>query len=151
MNEGTGSCDWLHSLKSGSKLTWTLNQLKLLAATEAEAEKRDGGFERRKKKQKPHPSTSHFLPGVSSPFIPLPPSYRPPPPNAFVYAAILRLPPGSDIWRSPRSYCHPLTQLSLGITDTLAQHGGEAVDSPVGDKNKAPGLVKVSERAKGDI
>lgn len=34
MNEGTGSCDWLHSLKSGSKLTSTLNQLKLLAATE---------------------------------------------------------------------------------------------------------------------
>ena len=26
--------------------------------------------------------------------------------------------PGSDIWCSPLYYCHPLTQLSVGITDT---------------------------------
>ena len=36
----------------------------------------------------------------------------------FVYPAILRAAPGWDIWRSPLCYCHPLTQLSVGITDT---------------------------------
>lgn len=34
---------------------------------------------------------------------------------------------------------------------TVAGSRRQAADSPVGDKNKAPGLVKVSERAKGDI
>lgn len=102
-------------------------------------------LERKQKEQKPPVHVTLPSRRLSS-FHPLAPLL------AFVHAAVLRLPSGSDIWRSPRSYCHPLTQLSQGITDTLAQHGGEAqADSALGDKNKAPARVKLPERAKGDV
>ena len=63
----------------------------------------------------PHQPSSSFLPFLPSQplFMRLPLSLF-----VFVYPAILRAAPGSDIWRSPLCYCHPLTQLSVGITDT---------------------------------
>lgn len=72
------------------------------------------------------------------PFFLSQPLFIAPPPSLFVFVcpAILRAAPGSDIWRSPLCYCHPLTQLSVGITDTQRNTQVCALASDVGDRTR---------------
>lgn len=85
------------------------------------------------------PSISHPL------FTHLPPSLF-----VFVHPAILWAAPGPDIWRSPLCYCHPLTQLSLGITDTQRNMQGCAPASDAGDRTRHWRMLGV-QRARKEI
>lgn len=80
-----------------------------------------------------------------------PPLHAPPPSLfVFVHPAILCAAPGPDIWRSPLCYCHPLTQLSLGITDTQHNTQGCAPASDAGDRTRHWRMLGV-QRARKEI
>lgn len=176
----TGSSDWLHSLKSGSEFIFNIqpveaagcrwNDSSWLADTvEAQLKrgegKRDCGFERKENQTKTKASSfwrhtsfqaSLLLLLSSSPLAASAPLL------AFVYPAILCAAPGrrhmalsalllSSINTVVGGNYRHVRETRRGGCTTAAAGSRKQAPSEVGDKNKAPGLVKVSERSERDM